>query len=214
VKKIVAWILLLVMLNMLNVVLNVAPVTADPNIIGVPQDYQTIQGAIDAASAGDTIVVSDGTYGEGQINVTKSLVLQANGTVIVDGLRKGHVFYVTANYTTIEGFTVTNSSLQYKHSGIHLYWGQNCTFTNNTMVDNSRGIELNYSDTNIIERNNILNTTYGGWGGASLTESDGNLLSGNRLENHPNHGFDIDYSHNNTIVGVLRYKPFPVIPMA
>jgi len=42
----------------------VAPVSAAPDIIEVPDDYGTIQAAIDAASTDDTIIVHAGTYTE------------------------------------------------------------------------------------------------------------------------------------------------------
>ena len=43
--------------------------------IAVPEDYSTIQAAVDAASDGDTICVGDGTYGE-QVVVNKSVTLR------------------------------------------------------------------------------------------------------------------------------------------
>ena len=43
--------------------------TASAAIINVPADYTSLQAAIDAASNGDTIIVSTGTYGiTGQMN--------------------------------------------------------------------------------------------------------------------------------------------------
>lgn len=44
--------------------------------IVVPDDYSMIQGAVDAASPGDTVCVKDGTYAE-QVVINKSLSLQS-----------------------------------------------------------------------------------------------------------------------------------------
>jgi hypothetical protein len=46
--------------------------------ISVPGDYPTIQAAVNAASAGDTITVAAGTYNE-QVVITKTLTIQGAG---------------------------------------------------------------------------------------------------------------------------------------
>lgn len=53
---------------------------ANAETISVPTDYETIQAAIDAASASDTIIVNDGTYNE-NIVIDKSLTLQAQNSL-------------------------------------------------------------------------------------------------------------------------------------
>ena len=51
--------------------------------IYVPNDYGTIQGAVDAASSGDTIIVRDGTYTE-NVNVNKRLTIRSeNGSASI-----------------------------------------------------------------------------------------------------------------------------------
>ena len=53
---------------------SVAPVRADGNILRVPDDYPTIQGAIDAAQPGDEIRIVGDEYAE-LLVVSKSITL-------------------------------------------------------------------------------------------------------------------------------------------
>ena len=56
--------------------LAVATAIASAATIYVPDDYPTIQAAVDAANAGDTIIVRDGTYIE-NVNVNKQLTIRS-----------------------------------------------------------------------------------------------------------------------------------------
>ena len=64
------------------------------------------------ASAGDTIIVRDGIYVE-NIDINKRLTIKSeNGSAycIVEAASKSdHVFEITADYVTIEGFTAKES---------------------------------------------------------------------------------------------------------
>ena len=55
--------------------LGVTEAKASAATIYVPDDYATIQAAVDAASTGDTIIVKDGTYSE-HVDVNKSLTIK------------------------------------------------------------------------------------------------------------------------------------------
>lgn len=84
------------------------------NAIYVPDDYTTIQQAVDAAESGDTIVVKAGTYIE-NVKVSKPHVTirSENGakTTIVHATKSDdHVFEVTVDYVTISGFTVKGAT--------------------------------------------------------------------------------------------------------
>ena len=89
--------------------------------IHVPQDQPTITAGVAAAQEGDTVLVSDGTYQEHDITITKAITLMSvngNTNTIVDGQTLSRVFNVnstSANWTTISGLTIINGNLG--HSG-------------------------------------------------------------------------------------------------
>jgi hypothetical protein len=75
----------------------------------VPQDYTTIQSAVDKARTGDLILISPGTYSESVRIVQDNLVIRGleRNTVVIDGgdeLSNG--FEVSGNSVAIENLTV------------------------------------------------------------------------------------------------------------
>ncbi|MDP6775997.1 MAG: right-handed parallel beta-helix repeat-containing protein [Candidatus Latescibacteria bacterium] len=90
--------------------------------IRVPADHSTIQGAIDAAADGDTIIVSPGLYQESLVLADKTIALvskhfltgrpDAIAETIIDGDGGDNVIKVTDTVgleTTISGFTIRNA---------------------------------------------------------------------------------------------------------
>ncbi|MEQ8424045.1 MAG: nitrous oxide reductase family maturation protein NosD, partial [Cyclobacteriaceae bacterium] len=65
-----------------------------------------IREALTAANPGDTILVRAGVYEEGNIIVSKSIVLIGEGYPILDGEFKYEVFTVNASNVTITGFHI------------------------------------------------------------------------------------------------------------
>ena len=68
------------------------------NTIYVPGDFPTIQEAIDNATSGDTIIVSNGRYKE-NLNIYKSLTVQGahESTTLIDGMKNGDTVWVHAD---------------------------------------------------------------------------------------------------------------------
>ena len=89
------------------------------NVIHVPGDFTTIQAAIDAASAGDTVRVDAGTYHE-RIQILKDVVVESAsgaGSTTIDGDVGGTVVFISTPpgaHPTLRGFTVTDG---YEGSG-------------------------------------------------------------------------------------------------
>ena len=111
-----------------------------------------IQAAVDVASAGDTVLVNDGTYYPGnQISVTKNIAVKSiNGAenTIVDGNKTNRCFYLNSANPTIDGFTITNGFAygdlpDYNGGGVYCDKGgtvQNCTISGNS-ANNGGGIQ-------------------------------------------------------------------------
>ncbi|HDH44573.1 MAG TPA: hypothetical protein ENG66_04185, partial [Thermococcus sp.] len=68
------------------------------NVIRVPEDYPTIQEAINAADPGDTILVAPGTYNE-SITIDKQITLIGEGkeNTIIVGRGVGDVIYISSD---------------------------------------------------------------------------------------------------------------------
>lgn len=216
-------ILIIFVVSALTSIFNIQLVRTEPGTITVPDDYQTIQEAINASNSGDTIIVSSGLYAEGQINVNKSLSLLADGGVLVDGLKKGHIFYVTASHVAIEGFTVKNSKTDMW--GIKLKNVQNCTLKGNIIRDCWKGVTLSLSNNNTVISNGLLSTwvdgvyllessnnkiiynTMTGIGSVSLIRSENNTLSGNTISSSSGCGVHLGGSRYNMITSNRIYGP-------
>jgi pectin methylesterase-like acyl-CoA thioesterase len=88
----------------------------------VPSNYSTIQSAINAASNGETIIVSAGTYYE-NINFNgKNIVVQGvdKTTTIIDGGQNGSVVMFNNNEQStavLNGFTLINGSGYEQYAG-------------------------------------------------------------------------------------------------
>ncbi|UCH88399.1 MAG: right-handed parallel beta-helix repeat-containing protein [Thermoplasmata archaeon] len=174
---------------MLSVIVITVPINAaaDPVIILVPDDYITIQDAIDAAGDGDTILLADGIY-TGADNrdlqwdaTVKHLTIKSiNGpeNCIIDCESSGRGFILNSgqdNSDVIDGLTITNGrsiSQLNMVGGAAIFCGntspiiQNCKIINNSANSDGGGIMCYYGDTPIIRNcyiaNNIGEHTGGG----------------------------------------------------
>jgi parallel beta-helix repeat protein len=118
----------------------------------------SIQGAINAATTGDTIIVHAGTYTE-NVDVNKTVNLSTEGAVIVTAAHSDDdVFTVTSDYVNITGFTVTGANWGYGSCGICLLGVSYCNVSNNNLTDNYHGIML-WGLSTTCRYNTLINNT-------------------------------------------------------
>ena len=105
--------------------------------LSVPEDYATIQGAINSALDGDTVLVAPGDYRENLKILYKSVnIVSADGPArtTLDGNRLDAVvtFYACPGTPRLDGFRIVNGS----RSGIHIVKSRpeinNCIVTRNS----------------------------------------------------------------------------------
>jgi len=151
--------------------------------INVPDDYLTIQEAINAALHGDIINVSSGIYYE-NIIVDKTLTLfgENASTTIIDGNSASNVVELQANNVEINGFTIQNGTtgvyidawsnnriigniiINIKiigNEGVSGMFSSDNEIVNNTITSNYAIILALYSERNIISNNTIISTPEG-----------------------------------------------------
>jgi parallel beta-helix repeat protein len=173
--------------------------TAISATLVVPDDFQTIQEAIDNAVAGDTVFVRVGTYYEHVVvNQTVSLLGEDVSTTIVDGSGTGHVFAVEKDGVTITGFTVQHSGAILGNAGLWLNNVSLCSVSENRIRDNFAGIWLDGASGNRITANEIFANADDG---IVFNHSHNNTISENHIALHEYFGIVMNWSHNNTISG-------------
>jgi len=158
----------------------------DTSII-VPDNYTTIQAAINAANAGDTIFVRNGTYYEClTINKPLTIIGESNEGTIINGTSNGIVIYVSADNVTIKQLAITTTG------------PLDCIYLN------------------MCRNNSLVNDRFYSWGyPITLQDSDENALLYNIFEGlsptPPSQYLDYQYrsidlydSNDNVIVGNVQ----------
>ncbi len=166
-------------------------VNAPALTITVPDDYPTIQEAINHAGHGDTIYVKAGTYYE-HLVVNKSVVLTGESRgAIIDGGQSGVVVSVQALNVTISGLTIRNGGNRY--SGISLLSSE-AKIIDNNITGNWCGIQYSDTSRNII-LSNVITNNMNGIGGQWMMET---VITGNIIADN-SEGMMLSDSYQNTI---------------
>jgi len=177
--------LVLLTISIVSLAFNIQPAKA--RTITVPDDYPTIQEAVNAASPGDTIEVAPGVYYENILVTKDGLTLLGSGAdvTIIDGQDKYNVVYAyEITSFTIEGFTIRNSSHTGSSPGsvgIHINprsrWGGDFAIRKCRIQDNWNGIAIwNHEWGTIIIENNIISNNDGIGLDASYPIGDGEVI--------------------------------------
>ncbi|MCD4818029.1 MAG: hypothetical protein K8S23_05015 [Candidatus Cloacimonetes bacterium] len=173
------------MKNIMLIIFIIFSLNITATIINIPVDHLTIQGGVNAAVDGDTILIQQGIYYENIVISQKDIVIASLylttqdtsfiSQTIVNGTQNGSVFQIGNYYESDEvyliGFTITNG---------------NGTFYDNCYCGG--GIYSHHSNLHLSFMNicyNVLSTSEsypnGGYLGAGIYNNSGNLYINNSV---------------------------------
>ena len=131
---------------------------------------ERITAALTAASPGDSIVVSTGTYHEHGLIVDKPIALIGQGNPVIDAQERGEIITITAGGCTISGFTLRNvgTSFVEDRAAIRVKGVEGAEVSHNRIEKAFFGIYVEHSN-HVRIRNNVLTST----GGREVTTGNG-----------------------------------------
>jgi len=195
-----SWKVILMVAVLMLVVSEPGPAQAD--MYYVPDDFSTIQAALDIATAGDEIVVRDGVYtGDGNKNLSfkgKAIILRSeNGPTgcIIDCQYEGRAFVLNSGETAdsvISGFTIMHGN-ESVGAGIICYNSSsptisNCTITGCMAVEGA-GIHCGSLSSPVIIGCTLSENASLLYGGAVFLSNSSPTISGCEIvENSSNYG--------------------------
>jgi parallel beta-helix repeat protein len=172
-------------------------------VLQVPGQYGTIQAAVQAASAGDTIIVATGTYRE-SILIDKGVTLRsASGprdTILRSATENGYTLYGRyAPGLTIDGFTIESPS---SGDGVYIEESPNCRVLNNISTGGLAKIIVASSPDSVVEGNNCS----GGRRGITILLSPRSQALANTCFDIAEHGVMLVNSPNSLVDGVHTFQ--------
>jgi nitrous oxide reductase family maturation protein NosD len=128
----------------------------DANADEPRRSVDEIVALIDASEPGATIVVPAGVY-EGNLRISKPVVLDGGGVVTIDGLGNGSVVELGVAGITLRGMTIrgSGSTVDQEPAGVRAYDGP-VVIEGNHLEDVYFGIDLRQSPKSIIRNNTIV----------------------------------------------------------
>lgn len=174
------------------------------------KDFKSIQDAINNASNGDTIVVSEGVYYE-FLHINKSVNLKGFKYTIISptnvALNKNSIMYINADNCSIIGFTLLYGNFETNIIGININSSNNI-IKSNSILKLNHGIYLKNSvNGNVLTKNNISNNAISNcsYGIMVYGNAKDNIIFNNDLIDNSN-GIYLEYFFNNSVLENYVYS--------
>ncbi len=179
-------------------------------LVGPSKKIQTIKQAIALAQNGDTILVTPGTYREGNLIIAKQLTLKGLNYPVLDGQNRFEVLSIKSNNVVVDGFKIIHSGVSNidDYAGIKVYDSREVEIKNNILEDTYFGIYLQYAKKCMIANNQLTaynNNEQESGNGIHCWKSDSLNIVGNKVTGHRD-GIYFEFVTNSLIKQNLSFN--------
>lgn len=172
-------------------------------VIYVPDDYPSIQSAIDNATDGDLIIVRDGTYKE-NLFIDKSITIRSE-----NGNKNCTIRPRDSDIPTITIYNVSCNiigfKIRYGEAGILMKKAFGCNISDNIIRDNIYDIRLFSSFNNTIYNNTLGHFWSWDYFGVQMKNSHHNVIKKNTIKSLAVYGFGIHLINSTKNLIVSNY---------
>ncbi len=165
------------------------PICAKNIHVGTKYPHQKIKKALSEVVDGDTIVIHEGTYKEGNIIIQKKITLLGINNPVLDGEKKYEILSIKSSGVIVQGLIIQNSGFSTLDDpgGIKIYNCDNVIIKNNELSNNFFGIYLQQAnhckiENNRIHANGVEEQLIGN--GIHCWKSDSIIIVGNKINGH------------------------------
>ncbi len=164
-------------------------VAAKRIVVGSDQSVTSLKRAVFLAKDRDTILLTAGVYKEGNIVITKAIVIIGKGGPVLDGENKYEILTISGKNITITGIIFRNSgySAMNDYASIKIIDASNITVENNTIINAYFAIHVSNTSYAVIRHNNITGSPRSEQltgNGIHLWKSNHALIDGNHVQGH------------------------------
>jgi parallel beta-helix repeat protein len=164
-----------------------------PMTIWVPDNATTIQGGVDMARDGDTIMVRNGTYDE-NITVTKQVTMTGLGWPVINGTGKiNDTVRLQSDNVVFQGFEVRSA----EYAGVYVRLNNNTEVRDNRILESGYwGIRVRGSDGATLFNNTVNNNS---WDGICIEDSNGCIIHNNTCDFNGDNGIYLEDVSNSVV---------------
>jgi nitrous oxidase accessory protein len=146
------------LLSILSLILLCMNLQAAQLEVGPGKTYKSIREAISSATAMDTLLIYEGIYREGTIEINKPLVINGINGPLLDGENEYEILQVRADSVVIRGLTLKDVGVSYveDRSAIRLIGSRHCIIDSNQLNNAFFGIYLEHCQDCLILDNRVI----------------------------------------------------------
>ncbi len=172
-------------------------------VVGRHEAITSLLTAIKLAEAGDTILIKNGVYREGNIVLAKSITLIGEEGAVLDGEAKHEILTISGQWIVVKGIRFQNSgySSMNDFASVKIVDASNILIEDNIIDKACFAIHVANTTHSIIRNNKIsglTKTEQTSGNGIHLWKCDSMLIAGNQVQGHRD-GIYFEFVTNSTI---------------